>query len=57
MLSLFSRNAFHQRSRSVFQNELRLIFDRDQFFERTFADQNAMRENSDAVTNLLCLGE
>src|ERR1700674_746383 len=46
-----------QRGRSVLENELGLVLDREQIVERAFAHQHAIRENADAIANLLDLLE
>src|SRR5205814_6854202 len=47
----------YQRRRSVFENELGLVLDREQIIERTFAHQHAIGENADAIANFLDLLE
>ena len=42
---------------SVFQNQLGLILDREQFLDLTFPHENAMREDAHPVANLLHLRE
>ena len=43
--------------RGVFQDELGLVFDREQVLHAAFADEDAMRENADAIANFLHLRE
>lgn len=42
---------------SILQNELGLIFDRDQFFQFSFADEHATGQNANPVANFLDLRE
>src|ERR1051326_1266949 len=46
-----------QLRRSILDYELRLLLDAEEVVERSFADQNTIRENPDAIANFLHLSE
>jgi len=46
-----------QLRRSIFEHDVGLIFNREQIVQRAFADEDSIRENADAIANLLHLSE
>src|SRR5438270_2310607 len=50
-------DVIEQLRRSAFHDELSLVLNAKQIAERSFADQNTVRENADAIADLLDLPE
>ena len=56
-LAIRACNLGEQFRRGVFEDQLRLVLDRDEVFEPAFADQRAAMQDADAVADLLHLLE